>query len=371
MSKDEVKTLYNLITELYPLKNIPKTSKIKNIKDIYKLRLSHFIIINSYDLSKSIDLNNVSRVYVNSKWISSITYKKLVCCNMRYRDLNYFMKYKNYVPMFNLPNMKVEKICKNNEIKKVEYIDTSIVIYKSSLNNDFIFNSLDIGTNKKNIYKELNKLIKYRDRYKTLNLYLYEGGDITISCFILLILYRKREKWMKNFKIIDTNYCHIDNITYKKTLITKEYNLWEICKKDTCKFDYCRFKQLKININKYCLYKHKYKGKIILHVNYLTASSSWYLITYLIYAFAKKIIRKTININGIFVKIGYVISDKIEIRGFSSTTSGDSLGESKYEKKIKLFGKKFNISIPTKIFLEDSVKKIDYNRFWIENPSHI
>ena len=371
MSKNEVKNIYNLITELYPLKNIPKTSKIKNIEDIYKLRLSHFMIIGSYDLSKSIDLDNVLRVYVNSKWISCIKYKKLVCCNMRYRDLDYFMKYKNYVPFFNLPNMKVEKICKNNEIIKVKYIDTSITIYNSSLNNDFIFNSLDIETNKKNIYEELDRLIKYRDDYKTINLYLYEGGDIIISCFILLILCGKRKKWMKNIKIIDTNYCHIDNITSKKSLITKEYNPWEICIKDTCKFEYCRFKQLKININKYCLYRHKYKGKIILHVNYLTASSSWYLITYLIYAFAKKIVRKTININGIFVKIGYVISDKIEICGFSSTSSGDSLSEYKYKKKIKLFGKKFNISIPTQIFLEDSVKKIDYNRFWIENPSHI
>ena len=32
MSKNEVKNIYNLITELYPLKNIPKTSKIKNIE---------------------------------------------------------------------------------------------------------------------------------------------------------------------------------------------------------------------------------------------------------------------------------------------------------------------------------------------------
>jgi len=144
MTNNEVKDIYNFIIEKYPLKNIPITSKINTISDIYKLRISHFSIIDSYDLTKSIDLHNVSHVYINNKWISSIKYKHLICNSMRYRDLDYFIKYQYYVPLFNLPNMKIEKICKNNEIIKIKYIDTSVKIYKSSFPNHFTFTPLKI-----------------------------------------------------------------------------------------------------------------------------------------------------------------------------------------------------------------------------------
>ena len=375
MSKEEVKDIYNFIVEKYPLKNIPNSSKIKNISNIHKLRLSHFSIINSYDLTKSIDLKNVSDVYINSKWITKNEYKKLVAQNMRYRDLDYFMKFPDYVPVFNLPNLKIEKLRNNNnKIIKIKIIDTHIKfdthikIYKSVLQNHFTFNSLDIGTDKNQISSELIRLIKYRDDYKSLHFHLYEGGDIVVVTFILLCLCGKREKWMKKFKELDTYYYHENNITGKKTLIIKESDPWNFLNLKNS-YEYTRFRELMINNDKYCLYKNKYSGKIILYVNYLTASASWYLTTYLIYSFAEKIIRKTIKINGIFVKIGYVISNQIEIIGFSSTSSGDALESSNINEKIfKLFGEKFSISVPTKFFLEESIKKIDYNRFWIQIP---
>jgi len=316
MSKEEVKDLYNFIIEKYPLKNIPKSSKIKNIIDIQKLKLSHFSIINSYNLTKSIDLKNISYVYINSKWVAKNEYKKLASQNMRYRDLDYFMKFNDYVPLFNLPNLKIEKLRNNNnKIIKIKIIDTNIKIYKSSLSNHFIFNSLDIGTDKNQISRELIRLIKYRNDYKSLHFHLYKGGDIVVVTFILLCLCGKREKWMKKSKILDTYYYHENNITGEKTLMIKESDPWIFLNLKNSD-DYLRFRKLMINNDKYFLDKNKYSGKIILYVNYLTASASWYLTTYLIYSFAEKIIRKTIKINGIFVKIGYVISNQIEIIGF-------------------------------------------------------
>jgi hypothetical protein len=115
--------------------------------------------------------------------------------------------------------MKIEKICKNNEIIKIKYIETSVKIYKSSFPNHFTFNSLNINKNKNNLYKELARLSQYRHSYKTIYFHLYKGGDLFIVCFILLCLCGKREKWMrKNSKVIDTNYYHENDITMKKTL---------------------------------------------------------------------------------------------------------------------------------------------------------
>jgi hypothetical protein len=366
MSKKEIKDIYNFIIEKYPIKN---SSKIKNIPDIQKLRFSHFSIINSYDLTKSIDLKNISYVYVDSKWISKNKYKNFASQNMCYRDLDYFMKFPDYVPFFNLPNLQIKKLHNNdNDLIKINIIDTHIKKYKYKIPNHFIFNSLDISTNKHQLSRELIRLIKYRDNYKSLNFYLYGGGELIIATFILLSLCGKREQWMKKFKELDSYYYHENDITGEKTLMIKETDPWNFLESKNS-YDYLRFRELIINNDKYSLKKNKYIGKIILNVNYLTTSAAWYLTTYLIYSFAKKIIRKTIKINGIFVKIGYVISNQIEIIGFSSTSSGDSLeSPNKNNKIFKLFGKNFTIRAPTKFFLEDSIKKIDYNRFWIQNP---
>jgi hypothetical protein len=85
--------------------------------------------------------------------------------------------------------------------------------------------------------------------------------------------------------------------------------------------------------------------------------------TYLIYAFAKKITRKTILIHGVPVKVGIVYG--IEINGYSSTTSGDAYGDNPL-RQCKLFGKKYTVKFPSQ-FYTGSIEKRDINRFWLPN----
>jgi hypothetical protein len=82
-----------------------------------------------------------------------------------------------------------------------------------------------------------------------------------------------------------------------------------------------------------------------------------------VYAFAKKITRKTVLVHGIPVKVGLVRG--IEIHGYSLTSSGDGLGDNA-TRECKIFGKKYMVKFPAQ-FYKTSVEQRDLNRFWLPN----
>ena len=85
-------------------------------------------------------------------------------------------------------------------------------------------------------------------------------------------------------------------------------------------------------------------------------SAAWFFITYLIYAFSKKINR--FSNNGI--KYGSIESNQLKLCGKSDgTTSGDG-------NYIVVPYKGVKIRIPTQQFISCSIKTIDWNRVWVE-----
>ena len=101
-------------------------------------------------------------------------------------------------------------------------------------------------------------------------------------------------------------------------------------------------------------YTTKYNGKIFLYMNKQNGSAVWYFITYLIYAFGENIIRYKKH----GIKFGKINSNQLQLYGQSGTTSGDGNPE-----KIKY--KNIEILQPTEQFISCSIKKYDWNRFWL------
>jgi hypothetical protein len=109
-------------------------------------------------------------------------------------------------------------------------------------------------------------------------------------------------------------------------------------------------------------YKIKYNGKIYLHMSKQNGSASWFFITYLIYGFSKNIKRFSKKCYGKSIKFGRIDNNKesnLILKNMSGTTSGDG-------NSIEINYKNININIPTEQFLECTIKKYDWNRYWIE-----
>ena len=87
-------------------------------------------------------------------------------------------------------------------------------------------------------------------------------------------------------------------------------------------------------------------------------SATWFFITYLIYAFANKIKRYSKKCFGKIIKYGSINSKKLFLLGHSGTTSGDG-------NAITIKYKNININCPTEQFISSSIKKYDWNRYWI------
>jgi hypothetical protein len=94
----------------------------------------------------------------------------------------------------------------------------------------------------------------------------------------------------------------------------------------------------------------------------INGSSSWFFITYLIYAFGNNIIRFNKKCHGRNLKFEMVNSNQLKLKGISSTTSGD--GNSIYVKY-----KNIEICCPTEQFISCFIKNCDWNRFWIQNKN--
>lgn len=94
-------------------------------------------------------------------------------------------------------------------------------------------------------------------------------------------------------------------------------------------------------------------------MNKQNTSAAFYFITYLIYAFSTKINRYSEKCYGQNIKYGSIESDQLILLGHSATSSGDGNPiQIKYNDNII-------VNCPTLQFISSSIKKSDYNRFWM------
>ena len=94
-------------------------------------------------------------------------------------------------------------------------------------------------------------------------------------------------------------------------------------------------------------------------MNKQNGSSTWFLITYLIYVFSNKINRYSKQCYGKTIKYGTIESNQLILLGHSGTTSGDG-------NAVSIKYNNIEILCPTEQFISCSIKKNDWNRFWKE-----
>lgn len=357
---EEAKAIYRWIKSIYPLpRELPPLSAVRTLADIIALKLSHFVVLKSFDLTKSILLRGITHVQANGQWMPIRTYVRLLAQSLPYKDLVFWLAYPDRIPVCHLPTLRIERVIPITP----SFIKLPSPIKDAHGANHFTFPTLDISTHAATISKELHRLIRTRDQHSTLHFHIHEGGDLTVVHLLLRCLCGIKEPWMKRSVLYDSQRYHEDNATHKRTLLPIEYDPWTPW--DSASRDYPLFQTL-FHEKEYRPYTEKYTGAIILYVNLKSASAAWYLITYLIYAFATHITRESTTVYGIPIKIGRIKGNKLHIHGYSSTTSGDQLGDQADTlKQFTLSGKEFTIKAPTQAFTESSVKKIDFNRFWL------
>jgi hypothetical protein len=260
----------------------------------------------------------------------------------------------NYIDFLNIHEIKIKKN-KNIIDYKIEYKDTPSYNLSpdnksnniSNKDNHFYLESFQVNRNYEKLKIEIDRLIKNRDKYKTIHFHLNNngGGDIVAPHLILRCLVgNKKEKWMKNIKKIIKN---------KEIL---EWDCWAEETKDSPNYSVVQ----KLNLDNLPNYDTKYNGKIYLHMNKKNGSAVFYFITYLIYAFSTKINRYSEKCYGQTIKYGSIESDQLILLGHSGTSSGDGNAI-----QIKL-NDNITVNCPTQQFISSSIKKSDYNRFWIE-----
>lgn len=364
---DLIKKINNVLHNNYPI-------KVNNLSD-----LSHFFIL-SNDWNKflpfeiNIDGEILSNEYKKYQIIKVITNKKynwndfillyVSLLNKMYNpciDTNKFIYLLHTYNFIDILNIKTIIAKKNNEIININinYITNKsyklnwtneIILNKINESNHFYFDSFSISNNSKKIRTELLRLFKNRDKFNNIHFHLDNngGGDIVPAHLILRCLVGKKEKWMKNIKKIKTN----------KNIV--EWDCWAEETKNN--YNYDAVKELKLDLDNFPNYKTKYTGKIYLHMTKDNGSSAWFFITYLIYAFGGNITRYTKNCFGQKIKFGTINNNtnmQLILKGHSGTTSGDGNAETIKYKSI-------NILCPTEQFISCSIKKTDWNRYWIQ-----
>jgi hypothetical protein len=155
-----------------------------------------------------------------------------------------------------------------------------------------------------------------------------------------------KEKWMKNIKKICSD---------KRIL---EWNCW---KEEDENINNPNFGVVKyLDLGSLPIYEKKYNGEIYLHMSKENGSAAWFFITYLIYGFSKNIRRFAKKCYGKNIKFGTICKEsKLFLEGMSGTTSGDG-------NPIEVNYKNIKINIPTEQFIDCSIKKYDWNRYWIK-----
>lgn len=365
---------YNLLKDFIDytlINNYPIKISLKDIKN-----LSHFFILSS-DWSKflpfQIDIKGkiLTGKYKNSKVIKVITNKEytwkeylllyISLLNKIYNPLINQNKFLCLLHSFNrIDILNIKKFLIKHEedniyipinVKYYKNIDYNLIwndeIYEKINNKDnhFYFESFDIVNNKKNLRNELLRLFTNRDNFNSIHIHLDNNirGDIVSAHLIIRCLIGKKEKWMKNIKkiLIDKSYI--------------EWDCWNEENENSPNYDMIKYLDLDFLPN----YKTKYNGKIYLYMNKQNGSAAWFFITYLIYSFGKDIKRWNKKSYGEIIKFGTISKDsQLVLIGHSGTTSGDGNSVSNnYNNLI--------IECPTEQFIKCSIKKYDWNRFWI------
>ena len=336
--------------------------------------LSHFRIL-SNDYKKFLSINmNIDGVILNGEYknyqiVKVITtkifyWKKYILLyvsllnnsynpSINQTKFTYHLHSYNYIDILNIKKL----IIKNKETGKtieykVEYTDNDKKNYYLPFQKDiikkdnhFYLESFSVDNNYKNLKIEMDRLIKNRDKYKTIHFHLNNntGGDIVPAHIIIKCLVGRRERWMKNIKKILEN---------KQVL---EWDCWEEKNENSPNNEVVK----KLNLDNLLNYDSKYNGKIYLHMNTQNCSATWFFITYLIYAFANKIKRYSKKCYGQNIKYGTIESDNLILLGHSDTTSGDG-------NNVSIKFNNIVIKCPTEQFVSCSIKKYDWNRFWRE-----
>jgi hypothetical protein len=256
----------------------------------------------------------------------------------------------NYIDILNIKKLVIKNKKTGETIEyKVEYTDNlpfDNIIQKDirKKDNHFYLDDFYVSYNYKKLKIEMDRLIKNRDKYKTIHFHLENntGGDIVPAHIIIRCLVGGKEKWMKN----------IIKIVQNKEVF--EWDCWEEENVNSPNYEVVK----KLNLDNLPNYDTKYNGKIYLHMDIKNGSAAWFFITYLIYAFANKINRISKKCYGQNIKYGTIESNNLILLGHSATTSGDG---NTVEIKIG----NIKIKAPTEQFISCSVKKCDWNRFWI------
>jgi hypothetical protein len=359
--KKLVKKINDILLKYYPLKI--SFDKINT--------LSHFSIL-SYDYKRFLPINmNIDGVILNGEYknyqiVKVITteifdWKRYIilyvsllnpsinpCINEKLflKKLNSY----NYIDILNIKKLVIKNKETGEIIEyKVEYCNNFHFdnIIKNDIrkkNNHFYLEDFCVNNNYKNLKIEMDRLIKNRDKYKTIHFYLNNnrGGDIVPAHIIIRCLVGKKEKWMKN----------IIKIVQNKEVF--EWDCWKEENVNSPNYEVVK----KLNLDNFPNYKTKYRGKIYLHMDIKNGSAAWFFITYLIYAFVNKIKRYSKKCYGQNIKYGEIESDNLILLGHSGTTSGDG-------NPVEIKCGNIKIKVPTEQFLSCSVKKCDWNRFWI------
>jgi hypothetical protein len=338
--------------------------------------LSHFYILsNNWKkfLNFNIDINGniLSGKYQNYKIINVVTNKEyywdeylllyVSFLNNSYNpciDKNkflYLLHTFNFNDDINI-NKLIIKTKNNILILDIKY--TNNISYNLTWNNNplinlinkenhFYLDSFDVYSNHEKLKIEILRLIKNRDKYKTIHFHLNNngGGDIVPAHLIIRCLVGPKEKWMKNIKKI---------LKDKKIM---EWDCWNEENENSPNYETVK----KLNLNLLPNYQNKYNGKIYLYLDKQNGSAAWFFITYLIYAFGGKINRYSKKCYGKIIKFGKLENENSQliIKGHSGTTSGDG-------NAIKINYKNIYFDCPTEQFSSCSIKKTDWNRFWIE-----
>ena len=337
--------------------------------------LSHFFI-NCHDTNKFLSINiTIDGIILNGQYkkyqiekvitTDIIDWNKYILLYVSFlnKSLNpcinktkfiYLIHTYNYISILNIKKLIIKY--KNTIIEyEVEY--TNKISYQLPWNNNihkniikkdnhFYLESFSVKDNYKKLKIEIDRLIKNRDKYKTIHFHLNNngGGDIVPAHIILRCLTGKKECWMKNI------------IKIQKNKQIEEWNCWNEEEKDSP--NYKTFK--KLHLDNLPDYGTKYSGKIYLYMDKQNGSAAWFFITYLIYAFSNKINRYSKKCYGQTIKYGTIESHNLVLLGHSGTTSGDGNAISIKQNNIEIL-------CPTEQFISCSIKKSDWNRFWIEN----
>lgn len=220
--------------------------------------------------------------------------------------------------------------------------------------NHFRFRSFLVDGNRAEIAREIKRMMHRRDDFRTMHIHVEGngGGDNVGPHLIVRCLVGPRERWMKPIT---------------KRLANGKSFTWDGWKEDdpNSPSNYDVVQQLRLG--PIPQYKTKYPGKIYVHFDEQSGSASWYLITYMVYAFGgndvKRFDRTFLGKKYKFGRLERRPQSQLVLVGQrSGTTSGD--GNSKLVKsKGGLLGD-LKFSCPEEQFVDCSIQPNDWNRFW-------